>query len=247
MLIGVACAAAGLVMGTGAKMALPLFKSRRLVAPLIALVTFASIGLGALADLLCARSTCAGEHCHRLVDAAMNDDTGTLLTLAGYFALMSLFAIGGANSAVPEMYRMAVEIENWMTDRQFADMFAIAQVTPGPNVIIVALIGYHVAGLIGALVALLAMCGPTCVFAFYVGQVWERFKDAPLAGRDPGRPASDLDRSRLRECFCRRLGDGAKLGSRSADAGTAIVTYITRLNPLWIFAAAAMLGLAGVL
>ena len=93
----------------------------------------------------------------------MKDDGGTLLTLAGYFALMSLFAIGGANSAVPEMHRVAVEIEGWMTDRQFADMFALAQVTPGPNVIIVTLIGYHVAGLVGALVATLAMCGPTCI------------------------------------------------------------------------------------
>ena len=47
---------------------------------------------------------------------------------------MSLFAIGGANAAIPEMYRVAVEIENWMTDQQFADMFAISQISPGPNV-----------------------------------------------------------------------------------------------------------------
>ena len=110
--------------------------------------------------------------------------------LAGYFALMSLFAIGGANSAVPEMQRLAVEVEGWMTARQFTDMFAIAQVTPGPNVIIVTLIGYHVAGLLGALVATLAMCGPDLVFAFYVGHVWERFKDAPWRSGDPGRPGS---------------------------------------------------------
>ncbi|MGH8734285.1 MAG: chromate transporter, partial [Burkholderiales bacterium] len=108
----------------------------------------------------------------------MKDDTGTLIALAGYFALMSLFAIGGANSAVPEMQRVAVEVERWMTDRQFADMFALAQVTPGPNVIIVTLIGYHVAGLAGALVTTLAMCGPTCVFAFFVGRIWDRFKHA---------------------------------------------------------------------
>jgi chromate transporter len=92
--------------------------------------------------------------------AAMKEGTGTLLTLAGHFALMSLFAIGGANSAVPEMHRLAVEVERWMTDQQFTDMFAIAQVTPGPNVIIVTLIGYHVAGLVGAFVTTAAMCGP---------------------------------------------------------------------------------------
>src|SRR5262245_14532634 len=109
----------------------------------------------------------------------MKQDSGALLTLAGYFALMSPFAIGGANSAVPEMQRIAVEVEGWMTARQFSDIFAIAQVTPGPNVIIVALIGYQVAGLIGALVATIAMCGPPCILAFYVGEVWERFREAP--------------------------------------------------------------------
>jgi hypothetical protein len=72
----------------------------------------------------------------------MTSEIGTLLTLAGYFALLSLFAMGGANAALPEMHRLAVEVMQWMNDRQFADMFAMAQVTPGPNVIVVTLIGY---------------------------------------------------------------------------------------------------------
>src|SRR5207247_7291394 len=114
----------------------------------------------------------------RLVGSQMSDG-GVLLKLTAHFALMSLFAVGGANAALPEMYRLAVEVEHWMTARQFADMFAIAQATPGPNVIIVTLIGYHVAGMTGALVATLAMCGPTCVFAFFFGQFWDRFKNAP--------------------------------------------------------------------
>ena len=79
----------------------------------------------------------------------MKADGGTLTTLAGYFALMSLFAIGGANSAVPEMHGFAVEVQHRMTNQQFSDTFALAQLTPGPNVIIVTLIGYHVAGLVG--------------------------------------------------------------------------------------------------
>ena len=161
MLIGVAAAAAGLVMGTGAKMALPLLKDRRGPSRCRAGDVRHHRG-DALAALSGARSTCAREHCYRLVGAAMRDESDTLLALAGYFALMSLFAIGGANSAVPEMYRVAVEIEHWMTGRQFADMFAIAQLTPGPNVIIVTLIGYHVAGVVGG------------------------------AGRDPGDVRSDL-------------------------------------------------------
>jgi len=39
--------------------------------------------------------------------------------------------------------------------------------SPGPNVLIVTLIGYSVAGVAGALVATLAMCGPTAILAYY--------------------------------------------------------------------------------
>ena len=106
----------------------------------------------------------------------MNDNP--LLSLFGYFALLSLFAVGGANAAIPEMHRIAVEVMQWMTERQFADSFAIAQISPGPNIIIVTLIGYHVAGLAGAAVATAAMCGPTCILAFLVARTWDRFKEA---------------------------------------------------------------------
>ena len=66
---------------------------------------------------------------------------------------MSLFAVGGAAAAVPEMHRIAVDVHHWMTDKQFADAYAIAQLSPGPNVLIVTLIGYAVAGIPGALAA----------------------------------------------------------------------------------------------
>ena len=58
------------------------------------------------------------------------------------------------------MHRVAVDVRHWMTDRQFADAFAISQMSPGPNVLIVP-IGHSVAGVAGALVATLAMCGQT--------------------------------------------------------------------------------------
>ena len=95
----------------------------------------------------------------------MNSDANPILTLARSFGLMSLFAVGGANAAIPEMHRLAVDVQHWMTDQQFADVFAISQLSPGPNVLIVTLIGYSVAGVVGALVATLAMCGPTAILA----------------------------------------------------------------------------------
>jgi chromate transporter len=177
----------------------------------------------------------------------MKQGGDALAALAGHFALMSLFAIGGANSAVPEMQRIAVEVEGWMTARQFTDIFAIAQVTPGPNVIIVALIGYHVAGVLGALIATLAMCGPSCMFAFYIGGVWERFRTAPWriaiqAGLIPisiGLIAASA--------FVVASAAAPNLAAVAVTLTTAVITYTIRLNPLWIFAAAALLGLAGML
>jgi chromate transporter len=177
----------------------------------------------------------------------MTSEIGTLLTLAGYFALLSLFAIGGANAALPEMHRLAVEVMHWMDDRQFADMFAIAQVTPGPNVIVVTLIGNHVAGLPGALVATVAMCGPTCLFAFFVGRVWDRLKDAPWRM---------TIQAALVPVSIGLIGASAAVVARATaqsavavavTAVTAVVTYSVRVNPLWLFAAAALLGLGGLM
>jgi chromate transporter len=176
----------------------------------------------------------------------MSNDGATLFSLAVHFAILSLFAMGGANAAVPEMHRLAVDVMHWMSDRQFADMFALAQVAPGPNVIVVTLIGYHVAGVAGAAVTTAAMCGPSCVFAFYMGRVWERFKEAPW------RVAIQAG---LVPISVGLVGASAAILTRAADqnwvtllvtAAAACFAYVTRWNPLWMFAAAALLGVAGL-
>src|SRR5580765_1257739 len=108
----------------------------------------------------------------------MNSTPNPIATLVWTFGLMSLFAVGGANSAIPEMHRIAVDVRHWMSDKQFADVFAISQLSPGPNVLIVTLIGYYVAGITGALAATLAMCGPTALLAYYVTGVLRRSRDS---------------------------------------------------------------------
>src|SRR5260221_3083233 len=95
----------------------------------------------------------------------MNSDANPILTLAWTFGLMSLFAVGGANAAIPEMHRVAVEAQHWLTDQQFADVFAIGQMSPGPHGLIVTLIRYSVAGIAGALAETLALCVPTADLA----------------------------------------------------------------------------------
>ena len=171
---------------------------------------------------------------------------GVLATLAGYFATLSLFAIGGANAAIPDMQRFIVDVMHWMTAKQFTDSYAIAQMSPGPNVIIVALIGYHVAGLAGAAVATASMVGPSCVLAFVVSRLWERFKEARwrVAVQNGLVPLS-LGLIAASAFVIARTTDH-NIAAAAVTAVTAGVAYTTRLNPLWIFAAGGVAGFAGL-
>ena len=85
-------------------------------------------------------------------------------------APLSLVAVGGANSVLPDIHRQVVVVHGWMTEREFASAFTLAQTVPGPNILVVSLIGWHVAGLAGAIVALVAMCGPSSLLALIVAR-----------------------------------------------------------------------------
>ena len=172
---------------------------------------------------------------------------GTLVTLAAFFGVLSLFAVGGGNSAVPEMHRFVVDVQHWLSDRQFADSFALAQLSPGPNIIIVTLIGYHVAGVPGGLVATLGMCGPPALFAFFIGTTFDRFKGKTWH--------SVLSRALVPVTIGLIAASAAVI---TATAGyswtalaitlaTALTAYFVRIHPLWMFAIAAVLGMTGLL
>lgn len=169
-----------------------------------------------------------------------------LISLFSLFAVLSLFAVGGAQAAIPEMHRVAVDVMHWLSDRQFADMYAISQVSPGPNVIIVALIGFHVAGLAGAGVAITAMCGPTCVLAYFVARIWDRFKHARWrVAVQAGLVPLSLGLIAASAFVLARAADHNAYAAL-ITAATAATAYWTRVNPLWIFAVAGALGFAGL-
>jgi len=177
----------------------------------------------------------------------MNPDPNPIWTLAWTFGLMSLFAVGGANAAIPEMHRIAVDVRHWMTDTQFADVFAISQMSPGPNVLIVALIGYSVAGVTGGLVATLAMCGPTAVLAYYVSRLLTRSSQSRW-------PA--MIQMALVPLSIGLMGASGLILAQTSDrtwiaalvtALSAVLAFATRLNPFWLLLAGGCLGFAGVI
>ena len=95
-----------------------------------------------------------------------------LVALATTFLVLSLFAVGGALSALPEMQRIAVEAQHWMTSGEFTDMVAIAQLSPGPNMLCVVFYGYEASGLAAALLAPLGMVMPGVAVATACGRAW---------------------------------------------------------------------------
>ena len=103
-----------------------------------------------------------------------------LVEIALRFATLSLVAIGGINAILPEIHRVVVDVEGWMSSAEFAELFALAQLSPGPNAMIVALVGWKVAGVAGALVATLAACGPSSVACYIAWQWADRLRQSKL-------------------------------------------------------------------
>jgi len=162
------------------------------------------------------------------------------------FGMLSLVAFGGAGAVLPEMHRLAVETRHWMDDATFAHLVAISQATPGPNAIIATLIGWHVAGWSGALAATAALCGPSSLLIFFFMGLWEKIRGtrwrlviqagiAPLA----------IGLVLASGCIITRGADGG-WGAYALTAATVLVALNSRLNPLWLIGAGALLGLAGI-
>jgi chromate transporter len=169
-----------------------------------------------------------------------------LAQLALEFGLLSLIAVGGGMAVLPEMQRIVVDTHGWMSAATFANLFALAQAAPGPNVLVVSLLGWQVAGLAGAAVATTAMTVPTSVLTYAIARVWERFRDA--------RWRKAIQRGLTPVTIGLMLG-AAYLITRAADetaaayaltAFTAAVVLTTSVHPLWLIGLGAALGLLGV-
>jgi len=169
---------------------------------------------------------------------------GSVLTqIVVHFALLSILSFGGVNVVLPDAHRFVVDTQHWLTDQQFADFFAIAQAAPGPNFLIFALIGWQVAGVLGAITATLAIVVPAGTLAFIVGGLWHRFRNAPW------RRATQVG---LAPITIGLVFSSAFVLSSAADhdwvtfaitAVTAVVALGSKLNPLWLFAIAGLLGI----
>lgn len=166
-----------------------------------------------------------------------------LLQLALLFGKVSLLAVGGASATVPEMTRQAVDIHHWLTPAQFSQLYAISNAAPGPNVLISTILGAHVAGIPGGIVATLAMVLPSCTLAIIISRTLERHAQARWRR---------VLQAALLPITAGLILAAAIILARQSDTGwlttaitlaVAAAAYRTRLHPLLLLGTGAALGL----
>jgi chromate transporter len=173
-----------------------------------------------------------------------------LFGLFGHFLMLSMLAIGGAITTAPDMHRYVVTQQHWITDTQFSTSIAIAQAAPGPNVLFVAVIGWNVAGPLGALATMSGVLLPSTVlalgFARWSGQRREsRAIRAFTAGLAPLTLGLLLATGWvLAEPFLRDAEH--RYGASALLVVSVALAMRTRLGPLWIVALGAVAGIAGL-
>ena len=165
--------------------------------------------------------------------------------LFGHFLAMSMLAIGGALATAPEIHRYLVDERGWIDDTQFSAAVALAQAAPGPNLLFVPVLGHAIAGLPGALVALLGILIPSTTLALAASRWGERRRHtrgvrAFVAGMAPVTIGLLLAAGSVL---------AQPLASRAAVwavvAGAVLLALATKINPVWLIAAGAAAGAAG--
>ena len=166
--------------------------------------------------------------------------------LIAHLAVLSLMAIGGGVVMVaPEIQRYVVDSHHWMTAEQFSAAYAIAQAAPGPNMLYTTLVGWQVAGWVGAVATTVAIVAPPSLLTLAVMHVSTR--------RAPGRFARAVSKGLAPISVGLLFATGwILLRGTAADWRGAVLTLLaaaailrTKINPVWVIAAGAAAGIAG--
>jgi chromate transporter len=102
---------------------------------------------------------------------------GLLLTLSAIFLRMGSVTFGGGLVMVPLIESEVVNTHHWLTHQEFADAFALGQITPGPVLITATFVGYRVAGTLGALVATISIFLPSFLMTIAAASSLRRFRN----------------------------------------------------------------------
>lgn len=99
-----------------------------------------------------------------------------LLKIFVVFASMSLMLFGGGYVFIPLIQEIVVNGHGWVTHQEFIDAIAMGQITPGPILVSAAFIGLKVAGMAGAVVAIIGIYLPSALLMVGSTHMLERIK-----------------------------------------------------------------------
>ncbi len=169
-----------------------------------------------------------------------------MLDLVVLFAKIGLVAVGGVIALIPEIQREVVDVHHWMDLHTFSTLFTLAQAAPGPNLLLVTLIGYYLQGLAGAMIATLALILPPAILAYALGIWWRRMKGAAwLVPVQAGLNAVTVGLIASAGILLVRASYVSVMAGVIAG-GTVLLLSTTKIHPLWMLAAGAALGAIGL-
>ena len=155
-----------------------------------------------------------------------------LLVLAISFATTALVSFGGILVMVPEIHRISVEVYRWASDAEFASAFAVSQMAPGPNIMLMSLIGWRAFGILGLLVATFAVILPPGILAIIAGRMEVRFsKSAFFKLVRTSLPPIVIGLMMASALITAKIAVDGVIGIFIA-AGVAIFVALTKQNPL---------------
>ena len=165
-------------------------------------------------------------------------------TLFSHFLMLSLLAIGGGIVVVPEMHRLMVGQMQLLNDAQFNASIAIAQASPGPNVLFVAVLGYQAAGLAGAALTLAGIMLPSTFVAIAASR-WTHINKDRLGIRAFKAGVAPITLSLLVATAWILTAQHPTAAVITVTSAAALLAWRTRIHVLWLILAGGILGAMG--
>lgn len=163
------------------------------------------------------------------------------------FSYLSILTVGGGMAAFPEMKVLTVEVHKWLTFTQLIHIYSLGQMAPGPNMMMIVVIGQWAAGLLGAAVTLLAFFGPTAVLAYIVARAWRKLAKWPWRDSIQQGLAPVSIGLLLAGCFSMAKGAITGLETGSIAVVTLLILLRYKINPALLVAGGAVVGLLSFL
>ena len=166
-----------------------------------------------------------------------------IAALVRVFAYLSILTVGGGMAAFPEMKVLTVEVHQWLTFPQLIHIYSVGQMAPGPNMMMIVVIGQWAGGLLGAIATLVAFFGPTALLTFIVAKAWRKLEKWPWRTSIQQGLAPVSIGLLLAGCFTMAKGAVNGLETGAMAVGVLLILLQYKINPALLVVGGAVVGL----